>query len=735
MKVKFRPIRAVYKTNDYQVYGCVPLEEYTSLELNKYGNFTISGYLPYITLMKVYELNIELSNNKYGGYIVTDTPNFSIADISDTEELEILHSITTPSQAQYVHSAYPNYIRLIIEGKETEIDLKKIHNVGEFRHNAYIRLIKEKYKYFEIIKELKDFELLPSDCKALENKYSTLEEIKKNLYENPYYNLISVCERDFEIVDKLIVSLMPEMENSNQRTESLMLWILDRNEIDSNTRINANDMAQYCIDYAPTLTSKLKDVANESPLIYYDDATKYIAKMGTYLAECKIAQDIKERIEHPKRYNIDWRKYQNAGDFPLTEEQMEFLRISTEQSVGMLLGIAGGGKTASVKTLIKMCEDNNLTYTLLAPTGIASKVLADFTKCETSTIHRRFMKSEPIYSDICICDEISMYSIEHMSMIFQMLTPQTKIFFVGDPNQIPSIGCGNILNDMINSNIIPTARLTKVFRYGKDGIYTMSTDIANGRAYISSDGVPCFDNAEKVTDYQFISIASNPLEQICQAYDELIQKYSYKDIMILSPINIGTFGSLKINETIQEQYNPLKSHTQEEASYKKNKDVIIKFRAGDKIINTQNSYDHMTLEQYRMQNKSFDEFDDNDTALGFKQSNCYNGDIGYVLEIDKGNIIAQFDNNVFVFTKENISQLLLAYCISVYKSQGSQCKAVISITHPTHRYLHRALLYVAATRCQEYLYEIGSVSAINKALDIVEINNRDTFLLDLLREP
>lgn len=720
MNVKCKIIKKVYANEDYRIFSCRPVG-ISDVKVNKYGTFSIIGNLSYLVEGQICNLNlVNEQESKYGfSYNVDACPSLVLKDITPDVTMGIMCEITSKTQSKYVLSAYPNFVQMVLDGKENEIDVKKIYNVKEYRLAVYCREIREKFKFLKIIQENKQYELTNSECKELVQKFETIDEVNKQLKENPYVCLVQYLQRNFEQIDPIILGYNNTLRLSFQRTESLICYILQLNEKDGSTVISANDMAKYCIDITPELTSQIVQVTKDSQVIYYNEETKQTALMSTYLQECEVAQFVREKLENPVNLNIDYKKHQHSQEYDMTDEQIEILRIASEQNIGLLLGSAGSGKTFSIKSLISMLDDNDLTYTLVTPTGTSAKVLSKYTNRYASTIHKKILSDGEITTDFLIIDEFSFVSLDVMIMIVRAISNHTKIIMSADEYQLPSISKGNILKDMIDSKIIPIARLTKVFRYGIGALSTVATDTRNGQRYIDANNSPIFTNPNNDKSYEFIPVSENPLEQVIKAYDTLLQTYSTDDILILSPQNIGSVGSYAISNAIQEKYNPLHNR-QEEVSYARQKNKI-KFRKGDKVLNTVNWYNALTLAEYNGEGNT-------------KKVDVMNGNFGKVLDIEDGNIIAQFDNDFVVYTKKEINRLLLGYACSVNKAQGNQSLAVISINHPQHKYLNRALVYVANSRAREKLIEIGEARTIADALSVVIANERKTMLKNLLIE-
>lgn len=421
------------------------------------------------------------------------------------------------------------------------------------------------------------------------------------------------------------------------------------------------------------------------------------------------------------------------------------------------------GKSSSVKALISLLEDNNKSYTLLAPSGIAAKRLRETTGREANTIHRKLASGTTIDSDVVVIDEVSMVDVNLFSMLLNQIDDSAKIILVFDSAQLASIQCGNLVQDMMDSHVVPCAELTKVFRYGIGGIATVGADARNGREYLTSDGELNCENAENIKDYEFIEVDDDPLEQVMSAYAKLRESYDVKDILVLTPYNKGDFGTYAINQAIQEKYNPA-DPVDDVVSRKLPPSLrvpmkTLNYHIGDKVINKKNNYHALTdegFEHYLQEQKLRLKIDEYKVKFGANdesvleledmlrmmeeqkpaEATIYNGDIGFIKHIDdKGNVWVQFDEDMIVYRKSDLENLLLAYACTSHSSQGCEAKGVIFLTHPSQkRMLSRNLCYMSLTRAKEHLIEIGDISIINNALKVNETRLRYTWLKELLEE-
>lgn len=735
LKVKAKVIREIYHNDNFYILALSPMKIYDDLEITQYGTFTCKGELSMLTVGQEYDLVIEpISNDKYGTcYKVIDVPSLKVEDLSDDDELEILRTITTNSQADYVHKAYPNFIRLILNGEEDKINIRNIYNVGETRLKVYKRLINEKFRYYYLMKQTKEYKISMSDCKLLLSKYKTIEECVKKINNTPYFILMEVLGRTFENIDKMILDIQPDLKVSKQRCEALIIGVLRRNEVDGSTRLYANDLFYYIKEEydAKELLPMLKDVAVESDLIYYDEKTKDLSIMSTYLAECKIADFVKSKIQNSKKLNIDYTKYKNIDNFTMSDTQLNALKVFCESNISILAGTAGTGKSSSIKGLVSLMEDNHLTYTLLSPTGKASKVLSESTGRKAYTIHKRCF-SGSIDTDVVIVDECGMVSLDVFCMLLSAIqNDNARIILVGDPAQLSSIGLSKIYDDLIKSNKVPMTMLTEVFRYKSNGSLFVATNIRQGKNFFDDDFVKHNENTNEYTvsdNYKFIQ-TDEVLETVVNEYKKLLQKGIKKEnIMVLSPFNVGLFGTYAINNEIQQMINPIlpndKTH-----SRTVNKTKIV-FKEGDLVINTKNDYEAVKADSYYA-NKDVEGISESD----YETTAIVNGQMGIIREVvDKG-LIIQFDEEMVYMNRNKLNHLLLGYAISCHKSQGSTIDYSINIVTNAHKnMLSRGLLYVATTRCRKSHIDIGDESAFQYALSVCDNDLRKTWLLDLMTE-
>lgn len=712
--VKLTPMRMIFNNpeSNFSIISCRTKDE--SIERHpQYGTISLKGTgIADLKIGQSIDCIIEpCVDDKYkysykfigfAGFVAKDGK----FNLTEKAELQTLRSLMTNGQAESCHTTYPHFVSMVLNGEADKLDYKKIRGVGKILLPRYIAKIKTINKRVEFMGETYAWGIEhDEDINKIAATYKNVYGFSKDINTNPYAVMINLLEWSFDRADRVTTKKTAIWLDSYERCEAATIYALKHNELDGNTRMQAKALFDMVKQKAPQCVHHLLDVVTKSAQIHYDAYSQNTALQATYSAEQHIADVIKKKIANPHYYPMDWQKFTSVDGLELTDEQAQILEMACKQDVMMLTGSAGTGKSQTTKEIIEMLEANNYTYTLLSPTGIAAKRLREATGREASTIHM-FLACDGNLGDYVLIDEMGMVSVHLLSMLFDKVADTTKIIFIADPSQLASIACGNIVEDMLDSGIVPVCNLTKVFRYNTSGIITIATDVRNGVNEHLTD---------TFTDYKFIETDTLVIKQIEQEYARLLANgYSKDDVLILSPFNKGDVGSLAINAAIQAKFNPNELST---VGHTVN-NVPIYFKIGDKVINKKNEY-AMPLA------------DNDDTAF------VANGDIGTVMEIvpdeKEPYMIVRYDCGDCIVDKAHIKNTLLAYAISIHSCQGSQAKAVIVVIDRSHvRMLSRNLCYTAVSRAQERLILIGDEAAIQEGLKVQEEKERNTELNEML---
>ena len=427
----------------------------------------------------------------------------------------------------------------------------------------------------------------------------------------------------------------------------------------------------------------------------------YLPRM--YQAETFVAQQLLSMLRTPVEQlrqvdkTIDAiEKEQGVSYAPL---QRQAVRMAAEGGVLLLTGGPGTGKTTSLRGIVALYRRMGLDVALLAPTGRAAKRLGEVTDCDAQTIHRAlgmsynemtgqvaFKKngSDPLEAHAVIVDEMSMVDLELMQALLEALRPGCRLVLVGDPDQLPSVGAGNVLGDLLRSTVVPTVSLTQVFRQAEQ-----SAIIRNAHA-VNLGQPPQLDSNQG----DFFFLCRRSPDRLVQTVVELCRDRLPKNmnvpadqIQVLSPTRKGVCGTVALNRALQAALNP-------PAAGKRQKQWgDVTFRVGDRVMQTKNNYDVL--------------WEKDDGTAG---SGIFNGDVGVIQDIDSSGelIVLRFDDRTATYTADLLSQLDMAYAITVHKSQGSEYPAVILVSAPAAPSLMvRGVLYTAITRARRLLIMVG----------------------------
>ena len=536
---------------------------------------------------------------------------------------------------------------------------------------------------------------LPEHQHKLDKHYDgDLKRFRDDIKSNPYHVLIGICGMSFKYADNIIIRFKHVAPDAYCRCQYAVYDVLKSNELAGNTRMTDAELARGVNEVAHEAMPHIVDIVKNDPLIHYEPKQHLVAFEQTYRDELLITDHLKERLERHEPIEHDIEQYRHDGDVELTDEQIAVLRMVLDNDVCMLNGSAGSGKSQTTKSIVNMLDDMDMSYQLLAPTGIASKVLRGYTGRPAMTIH--MFLTGAWQPDYIIIDESSMVSVHLLAALLAQIGYESKLVFIADNAQLASIQCGSLVQNMIDSGIIPRVELTKIFRYNSSGIVTMATDIRHGRCDHLGDDFP---------DYLFVpEDENNPIGQVVEQYDWLIANgYGVDDIVVLCPFN-KRVGSDAINTAISAKYNPNKPVR---------KNSVLKL--GDKVLNTKNNY-----------SSGLDDM-------------IANGDIGYLRSVvydgktKTSNVMVEFDDGVK--DVKSLTRLKQAYSMSIHKCQGSSAKAVIVLIDPMHGFMcSRNLLYVAVTRARERLVVIGEKYTIIESVAREENTERNTWLKEMLSE-
>ncbi len=578
----------------------------------------------------------------------------------------------------------------------------------------------------EVIKFLGEYNFGPAHAISVWSAFE--HDSIKQIKTNPYILCTSGIDIDFRSVDRMAADLGFDAENSD-RVRAGIVYVLHENANAGHTCLPTEKLRESvcdnlgierrqfesCLDDCEEKDWVVRITLGKREFVYLPEY--YLAE--TYIAK-KLAFMLRTSAQYEKDYSDEIRGVEFSENIQYEDLQRAAISACLTGSVFILTGGPGTGKTTTLNGVIKILKAQKKRILLCAPTGRAAKRMSDLTGEPARTIHRllevdfnakgelKFKRNEtnPLPADVVIADEMSMVDALLMCSLVKAIKPTSKFIMVGDSNQLPSVGAGNVLKDLIASHYIPSVELKEIFRQAAQSlIVTNAHRIVNGE-------FPVLDDRQNDFFFMNKSLESDIAGLVIQlAKQRLPDTYGFSpidDIQVLCPTKMGMAGTKELNKQLQSALNPPSQNKAELKFF----DVI--FRTGDKVMQTKNDYDVLW------------------TKNNEKGSGIFNGDIGIIRSVDRfsQNVTIDFEGRVAIYTSEMLRRLEHAYAITIHKSQGSEYDAVIiPITAFTHNLLYRNLLYTGVTRAKKMIIVIGTKELVKTMVD----NNRKMLRYSLLR--
>lgn len=564
---------------------------------------------------------------------------------------------------------------------------------------------------------------------------------------NPYILMDISRGVDFKQIDEMAIELGLEKENM-KRVKSGIKYALIKITYSGHCCTLRENLIEYVKQLLGINELVIEEgivnlKVNGEIIIEYRDEEQWIYLYSFYNAEQKIAQTIvklneAKNIKKVSNMSKELKLVEEKNDIILSEKQKEAIEAINENNVTIITGGPGTGKTTIIKSIIDIYKEKKYKIVLCAPTGRAAKRITETTGEEASTLHRlleigkvdenSLFKKEsefqgaPIDADIIIVDEVSMVDMFIMSYLLECIYKGTKLILVGDSDQLPSVGPGSVLQDLINSEKITTIHLDKIFRQAaKSKIVVNAHRVNTGKGFIKSDD----DELEKDAKQDFFFIREidqeKVLEQVLSLCNGRLKKFGdydfFESIQVLSPTKKGLLGTKELNKALQQELNPPREGEVEKGS----KGAV--FRIGDRVMQIKNNYD-----MYWEKSTG----DILETGMG-----VFNGEIGTITNIneEEKNIRVKFDDEKICWYEfSELEQIEHSYCITIHKAQGSEFDVVIMIIpQAAPMLLTRNLLYTGLTRAKKMLIIIGNDRIIDYMIRNVDSKKRNTGLEYKLR--
>ena len=611
--------------------------------------------------------------------------------------------------------------------EETPGRLVEVRGISPKKAEAISKELNQMFGMRAVMAFLSTYGLTPAEGVRVWKKWGSIAvDIIK---DNPYLLCLEDIGAEFKKADEIALSLgIPE--DSGKRLFGAVCHVLRHNLRNGHTCLARETIVQLVQRLTETpieaieadIDQRIEDEELFSvqrnreflflPAMY--NAEKYIALRLSMMLQNRffVSRDIERMIDEVEQQKEI--KYESL--------QRDAIRKKKKKSMLILTGGPGTGKTTTLNAIIDLLEQEGLSIAIAAPTGRAAMRISEVTGREAKTIHRllevdfssreelKFVHNErnPLKADVVVIDEMSMVDTALFESLLRGCRMGCKLILVGDSDQLPSVGAGNVLRDLIDSGCIPTVELKQVFRQAAE-----SRIVTNAHRIVAGEYPDL-----TVRDNDFFFLRRQNAASVLSTVTELVAKrlpasYGYsplEDIQVLTPQRKGDLGVYSINDSLQQALNP------PEKGKKEYKSTFFTFREGDKVLQTRNNYD---IEWEKPGTRE-------------KGMGIYNGDIGIIRKIDLigSSMEIDFDDRRCSYTLDMAGELELAYAVTVHKSQGSEYSAVVlPILGGYDKLYFRNLLYTAVTRARKLLIIVGSESRVYQMVD----NNRKTLRYTGLR--
>lgn len=615
---------------------------------------------------------------------------------------------------------------------EKDVDrLSSIKGISKPAARKIQRSFIEKFASRQTIEELKQKGLTHKEAF---DAYNFFHENAVEVFDDNPYDFVAAGIYDFDRAEEIAEEL-DEPVSPGLRAQSLVEHIVDHNISNGHTCLPRDSVVRTAKAYL-SCSDDVAQIAVDDAVEYHRlitediDGRQFLFNPSAYNAEKDIADRIKVFVNYPPQESeisgAEIYAFEKANDIEFDAKQRKAIEIAVNKGSLILTGGPGTGKTTTVKGIITLMQNRGLDVALAAPTGRAAKRMTELTGCEAKTVHRLLEveykdgsdkpvfvhnHKNPLDVDAVIVDELSMVDIFLFDALLDALPLRARLIMVGDKDQLPPVGAGNVLSDMIKSGLIPVVELDKIFRQAMQSlIVTNAHRVVKGEMPVTTgNGV----------DSDFFMMHETVPISACRKIVDLVTRrlpaaYSMdpvSDLQVLCPSKIGETGSQNINIMLQKQLNPPKRGKNEIVS----RGYIL--REGDKVMQIKNNYD-------------IPWFKSDDNGMG-----VFNGDIGILTRIDRAADIinVKFDDREAMYSVENVGELELAYAMTVHKSQGSEFDGVIiPVVATPQKLAYRNLFYTAVTRAKKLIVLVGTESNVRAMVENDKKSRRYSALLHFL---
>lgn len=728
MELKGEIVDVIYK-NEVNSYTIANLETETEV-------FTVVGYLPFVNVGDNLKLEGKfVTHQEYGRQFKIDTFEKIMPETLDSLERYLANGTIKgigPATAQKIIKEFGEETIAVFKFEPQK--LSRIKGISNSKALEMAESFNENFELWQLVGFLDKFKIPVSSAQSIYKKIG--ENPIQKIQENPYILVDMVRGVDFKQVDKMAIDL--GMDFTNQaRISNGIKYSLNIVTNNGHTCVQKENLIQFVIellkipeDLIETEFINLK--AQNKIVIEKREEIEWVYLYEFYKAEANVAEKLivlnqAKNIKHISKIEKELKLLEEKTDMILSEKQIEAIKQINDHNVCIITGGPGTGKTTIIKTVLDLYQGKDKKVALCAPTGRAAKRMEEATGSEAKTLHRLLeigkIKDElgiedidqelaPIDADVIIVDEMSMVDLFLMNYLVKAIYLGTKLVLVGDIDQLPSVGPGSILKDIISSQRFATVCLDKIFRQAaKSKIVLNAHHVNKGEKFITKT------EEELKEDFFFINEFNQEkiLGNILSLSKDRLKNYGdydfFKNIQVITPSKKGLIGTRELNRYLQQELNP-------KAENKKEKNFgNVVFRQGDRIMQVKNNYDI-----YWEKHKEHFEYG----------SGVFNGEFGTIVDINEEEkqvqVLYDDDKNAW-YSYQDIDQIEHAYAITVHKSQGSEFDVVIlPITLSAPMLLTRNLLYTAITRAKKLLVIISSSGIIERMTQNHDGKKRNTGL-------
>ena len=740
------------ETGEFAIFSGVVVVPIENCELDDVIKF--KGNVPALEYGTSYKITASLADHHeiYGDTyeIIYMSKKINISDKDSQKEL--LGTILPEKTVENLFNTYDDVVSLL-ENRDTE-SLCKVKGITESNVDRLYRVYDDTKDYSKVFVELSRSGLSGNLLKKITDYYKSPEKALEVIRKTPY-DLVDVDGIGFKKADEIALKMGVDKFDC-QRIKGFLIHTLHEQAELGRSYVHYSELMKMLYD---TLGFVPEEIVNNTAQMMINDGKIHISEDGENIGLTKyynLEKDICDEIVRlvtgksdennnntaihkyiPKDFTISnpekiITKVENEQGFEFTEEQKDAIYTCLNNRFVAITGGAGVGKTSTANGICKMFNDYSIMAVALS--GKAALRITEATGLYASTIHKALKwcrgyfvhcKENPLDVDIVLIDEATMINGYLFKCLLEAIPTGAKVIVMGDVQQLTPIGNCQVFADMLNSEIVPTVRLTKLHRQAlNSGIIPTSVKVTNQEQLFSNT----YQGSEIIGELQDMEL--NITTEKCNLSDFVVDKFKqeyekFKDInevQVISAMKIrGDLSCYNLNTKIQAIYNPVSDDDvfiEIQLSDSKNKSDIKKYRikVGDKVINIKNNY-------------SCTDLDGNVCPV-------FNGNMGKVTNVTKNGITIDFVGIGEVwFGRDNFKNLELGYCITTHKSQGSGFKSTIIALDGSSYIMNNAeLLYTAITRAKKYCVLVATNSAVRSAISRKEVNNKQTYLKDMLND-